>query len=126
MKRIFPNKLESWFDLLHEEDKARVAKRILGYSKRLYGRETYDVEYRLLTKHAGWRWFHAAGRLSRREDGSPITFVGLFVDIDDEKKMEEQLEKHKLDLEDDLQQHNMPIEQKRPFLIICPMILERL
>lgn len=33
------------------------------------------MEYRLLTRNAGWRWFHAAGRLSRRPDGSPITFV---------------------------------------------------
>ena len=29
-----------------------------------------------------------------------ITFVGLFVDIDDEKRMEEQLRKQKVDLED--------------------------
>lgn len=98
----FPNKLESWFDLLHEEDKAGVAKEYWDTVRDYTGEKTYDVEYRLLTKHAGWRWFHAAGRLSRREDGSPITFVGLFVDIDDEKKMEEQLEKHKLDLEDAL------------------------
>lgn len=55
-----------------------------------------------MTRHAGVRWFHAAGRLSRREDGSPITFVGLFVDIDDEKKMEERLRKQKVDLEDAL------------------------
>ena len=66
------------------------------------GEKTYNVEYRILTKHAGWRWFHAAGRLSRREDGSPITFVGLFMDIDDEKKMKEQLEKQKIDLQDAL------------------------
>ncbi len=66
------------------------------------GEKTYDVEYRLYTKQAGWRWFHAAGRLSRREDGSPVTFVGLFVDIDDEKKMEEQLEQQKQDLQDAL------------------------
>ena len=98
----FPNRLESWSDLLHKEDKEWVIKNywdtVLDYT----GEMTYDVEYRLLTKNAGWRWFHAAGRLSRREDGSPITFVGLFVDIDDEKRMEEQLEKQKLDLEDAL------------------------
>ena len=66
------------------------------------GVKTYDVEYRLHTRHAGCRWFHAAGRLSRREDGSPITFVGLFLDIDDERKMEERLERQKIDLQDAL------------------------
>ncbi len=98
----FPNCLESWSDLLHEENKESVLREywdtVLDYT----GEKTYDVEYRLLTRHAGWRWFHAAGRLSRREDGSPITFVGLFVDIDDEKKMEERLEKQTIDLQDAL------------------------
>ena len=87
---------------MHKEDRERVLNAywdtILDYT----GEKTYNVEYRILTKHAGWRWFHAAGRLSRREDGSPITFVGLFMDIDDEKKMKEQLEKQKIDLQDAL------------------------
>ena len=99
-KEEFPDKLESWSELLHKEDRERVLNAywdtILDYT----GEKTYNVEYRILTKHAGWRWFHAAGRLSRREDGSPITFVGLFMDIDDEKKMKEQLEKQKIDLQD--------------------------
>ena len=98
----FPNKLESWSNLLHEEDKSRVTAEYWDTVKDYTGQKTYDVEYRLYTKHAGCRWFHAAGRLSRREDGSPITFVGLFVDIDEKKKMEEQLEKQKIDLEDAL------------------------
>ena len=98
----FPNRLESWSDLLHEEDKEWVITNYWGTVMDYTGEKTYDVEYRLYTKQAGWRWFHAAGRLSRREDGSPVTFVGLFVDIDDEKKMEEQLEQQKQDLQDAL------------------------
>ncbi len=98
----FPNRVESWSDLLYEEDKDRVLTEYWDTVKDYTGEKTYNVEYRLHTRHAGCRWFHAAGRLSRREDGSPITFVGLFVDIDDEKKMEERLEKQKADLEDAL------------------------
>ena len=98
----FPNRLESWSDLLHEEDKAYVMKEYWDTVKDYTGGKTYDVKYRLLTKNAGWRWFHAAGRLSRREDGSPVTFVGFFIDIDDEKRMEAQLEAQRADLEDAL------------------------
>lgn len=101
-KEAFPDRIESWADLLYEEDKEWVLKEYWDTVKDYTGEKTYDVEYRLLTRHAGVRWFHAAGRLSRREDGSPITFVGLFVDIDDEKKMEERLRKQKVDLEDAL------------------------
>ncbi len=98
----FPNRLESWSDLLYEEDRERILKEYWDTVKDYSGEKTFNVEYRLHTRHAGCRWFHAAGRLSRREDGSPITFVGLFVDIDDEKKMEERLERQKMDLEDAL------------------------
>ncbi|EOS35719.1 hybrid sensor histidine kinase/response regulator [Lachnospiraceae bacterium] len=98
----FPNRLESWSDLLHEEDKERSVEEFWDTVKDYTGEKTYDVEYRLLTRNAGWRWFHAAGRLSRREDGSPVSFVGLFLDIDDEKKMEARLEKQTIDLQDAL------------------------
>lgn len=101
-EEAFPNRIESWTDLLYEEDKERAVKEYWDTVRDFSGEKTYDVEYRLYTGHAGLRWFHAAGRLSRREDGSPITFSGLFVDIDDEKKMEEQLAKQKIDLEDAL------------------------
>lgn len=112
----FPNRLESWSDLLHEEEKEGVLKEYWDTVRDYTGEKTYDVQYRLLTRHKGWRWFHAAGRLSRREDGSPITFVGLFVDIDDEKKMEERLEKQKLDLEDALKAAQHANKAKTTFL----------
>lgn len=98
----FPNKLESWSDLLYEEDKEQIMEEYWKTVKDYTGEKTYDVQYRLYTKNNGLRWFHAAGRLSRREDGSPITFVGLFVDIDDEKKMEKKLEQQTKDLQDAL------------------------
>ncbi len=98
----FLNRLNSWSSLLHEEDKAYVMKEYWDTVKDYTGEKTYDVKYRLLTKNAGWRWFHAAGRLSRRADGSPITFVGFFVDIDDEKRMEAQLEAQRAELQDAL------------------------
>ncbi len=51
----FPNRLDSWSKLLHEEDKAYVMKEY-WYTVRDYtGEKTYDVKYRLLTRNAGWR-----------------------------------------------------------------------
>ncbi|MBR1743389.1 MAG: response regulator, partial [Lachnospiraceae bacterium] len=87
----FPNVLESWSDLLHEEDKERVLKE---YNQTIHdrtGQAVYDVEYQLLTKNRGWRWFHAVGQLSRRPDGSPVTYVGMFVDITEKKEAEAKL-----------------------------------
>ncbi len=112
----FPNVLESWSNLLHAEDKERVMQEYWDTVNDYTGQKTYDVEYHLQTKHKGWRWFHAAGRLSRRPDGSPILFVGLFVDIDDEKKMEELLEKQTVDLQDALAAAQHANKAKTTFL----------
>ncbi len=112
----FPNKLESWSDLIHIEDKDRIMEEYWDTVKDYTGQKTYDVQYQILTRDAGWRWFHSAGRLSRREDGSPITFVGLFVDINDEKEMAQQLEKQKTDLQDALAAAQHANKAKTTFL----------
>ena len=49
----FPNRLESWSDLLHEEDKAYVMKEYWDTVRDYSGEKTYDVRYRLLTKNEG-------------------------------------------------------------------------
>lgn len=112
----FPDRLESWSDLLHKDDKAWVLQEYWDTVRDYSDEKNYNVEYRLLTRKAGWRWFHAAGRLSRREDGSPLTFVGLFVDIDDEKKLEAQLERQNIDLQDALAAAQHANKAKTTFL----------
>ena len=82
----FPNRLESWSDLLHPEDKETVLKAFNEAIADYSGNKNYDVEYRLKVKSGEWRWFHAIGRLLRQEDGTPLSYVGMFVDITDRKK----------------------------------------
>ncbi len=84
----FPDKLESWSNLLHKDCKEKVIKAFWNAVNDYSGNTIYDVEYRLLTKNAGWKWYHAAGSLIRRPDGSPLTFIGLFTDIDETKRNE--------------------------------------
>ena len=93
----FPNVLSSWSDLLHPDDRDRVLKQYYAAIDDYTGKSIYDAEYRLLTKDRGYRWFRATGKLSRRGDGSPITYVGMFVDITQRKETAEKLqEQHKL------------------------------
>ena len=87
----FPDKLESWSDLLHPKDKRAVLKEFEDTIHDFSGGKTYDVEYRLRTKNGVYRWFHAAGRLIRREDGSPEEYIGMFIDITDRKTAQERL-----------------------------------
>ena len=82
----FPDELESWSDLLVPGDKERTIHHYWDVVNDYTGQKTYNVEYRLITKNRGERWFRAIGRLTRRTDGSPVTFYGIFLDIDDEKR----------------------------------------
>ena len=80
----FPDVLESWSDLLNPEDKERVLNHYWDVVNDRSGQKTYKVEYHLETQNQGERWFRAIGRLTRREDGSPIKFYGVFLDVDEE------------------------------------------
>lgn len=46
----FPNRLDSWSNLLHEEDKEYVMKEYWDTVRDYTGQKTYDVIYRLLTQ----------------------------------------------------------------------------
>ena len=87
----FPDVLESWSDLLHPDDKERVLKEFQDTIFDYTGQKTYDVEYRLLTKNRGYRWYRAVGKLIRRPDGSPVTYVGIFIDITERKETAQNL-----------------------------------
>ncbi len=100
----FPNVLESWSDLLYEEDKEYVMREFYGAIADYTGKKSYSVEYRLLTKDRGWRWFQTAGKLSRREDGTPVTYIGIFVDITHQKLTDEALDTQRKLLENSLEQ----------------------
>ncbi len=112
----FPNVLSSWSDLLHPEDHDRVLKEYYATIADYTGKRLYNVEYRLLTRDRGYRWFRATGKLSRREDGTPITYVGMFVDITESKETDAKLrEQHKL-LEEALAKAQRASEAKTMFL----------
>ena len=112
----FPNVLSSWSDLLHPEDHDWVLKEYYDTIDDYTGKRVYNVEYRLLTKDRGYRWFRATGKLSRREDGTPITYVGMFVDITERKETDAKLqEQHKL-LEEALERAQRASQAKTMFL----------
>ncbi len=87
-EKEFPNTLEAWSDRLHKSDKDAVLKAFWDTVNDTSGNTVYDVEYRLLTKNSGFKWYHAAGNIIRSADGKPQTYVGLFTDIDENKRNE--------------------------------------
>ncbi len=82
----FPDRLESWSDLLHPDDREPVMREFYETVADYENKKSYDVEYRLRMKDGEWRWFHAMGRLIRRLDGTPRNYVGVFVDTTERRR----------------------------------------
>ena len=112
----FPDVLESWSGLLHPDDKDRVLSEYNETISDYTGQKTYDVEYRLMTKNRGYRWYRAVGKPIRRPDGSPITYIGVFIDITDQKEMMEELARQRESLSAALKEANQANKAKTAFL----------
>ena len=88
----FPDKWESWFERIHPEESGKVFAMYRQTLADKTGENTYNMELRVLKKNHKYHWFQAFGRLLRREDGSPETFYGILMDINERKKTEEKLQ----------------------------------
>jgi PAS domain S-box-containing protein len=84
-EKDFPNILSSWASLLHPDDLKRVVTAFGDHMNDHSGKTPYSIEYRLLTKHKGYRWFHATGATKRTDTGVPLRVAGSLTDIDDAK-----------------------------------------
>lgn len=83
----FPNTLDAWISKLHPEDKDFVTQSFAETIADKTNRKKYDLNYRLKTKSGEYRWYRAAGELSRKSDGTPE----IFIDVTDTKEKELQL-----------------------------------
>lgn len=87
----FPNEFSSWSDRLHPADRDETLREYRDTVYDYTGGKTYDVEYRVRAKDDAYHWFRAAGRLSRRTDGLPIAFDGVFINTDEKHETNERL-----------------------------------
>jgi len=89
----FPNVLSSWSDKLHPEDKDRAVNAFSAHMLDKTGKTPFDVEYRLLKKDGEYSHFHAYGATTRENDGTPIRVAGALMDVTEQKKMADEIEK---------------------------------
>lgn len=79
------NVFSSFESRLHPEDRD---KTLAAIDQHLNQAQPYDVEYRLLTKNRGYRWFRARGQAIWDECKKPVRMAGSIIDITDRKNME--------------------------------------
>ena len=82
----FPNKLDSWSNLLHPEDYDRVMQLLLETIEDKTNATKYNAEYRLKMQDGQYQWFRASAEVIRRLDGSANRIAGIISNIDAEKR----------------------------------------
>ena len=87
----FPNTIESWSSRLHPDDVEETFSSFNACIKDLSGNTEYNADYRLKVHDGSYRWFHASGNVVRDKSGHPEEIIGVFVDIDEEKRKTEVL-----------------------------------
>ena len=87
----FPNTIESWSSRLHPDDVEETFSSFNACIKDLSGNTEYNADYRLKVHDGSYRWFHASGNVVRDKNGHPEEIIGVFVDIDEEKRKSEVL-----------------------------------
>jgi signal transduction histidine kinase/ActR/RegA family two-component response regulator len=80
---------EVFFAAIHEEDRERTRAAITASVE---DGLPYDVEYRTVSPIGEWRWLRAKGLVYRDDDGAPVRFDGVTLDISHQKELEAQRE----------------------------------
>ena len=80
---------ETWADLLYPEDR----RRVMDEDARTEGTgEPYLVEYRIHTRDGRLVWLRDEAVLVRDDDGAPLYWQGVLIDITERKRVEQAVE----------------------------------
>ena len=77
----FPNKMESWSDRLHPEDRDAAFAAFANHVADKTGRTPFSVDYRLQLKSGEYLWYTANGKAKRDEQGNAIRVAGTIRNI---------------------------------------------
>ncbi|AOE85764.1 methyl-accepting chemotaxis protein [Pseudomonas sp. TCU-HL1] len=87
-KADYPDRLGSWTNQLHPQDRQRTLDLFTGYINGRSGQATYQAEFRLATNAGGYRWFQVCGVALRDEHGQALRIAGSFRDTHELKLLE--------------------------------------
>jgi len=80
-----PSSYENWLHCIHPEDREQVSQKTL---KAIHnGEPDIAVDFRVITSEP-MRWFSARGRVIRNEAGEPVRYIGIAMDVTEQKQAE--------------------------------------
>ncbi|MBI5250801.1 MAG: PAS domain S-box protein [Desulfomonile tiedjei] len=86
----FSGRFGEWQNLVHPEDLETVRHALKEYLNGM--RETYEVEFRMISKSGSPVWILSRGKVVARDrDGKPLRMIGTHTDITERKEAEKQI-----------------------------------
>ncbi len=98
-----------WMRIIHPEDKQRIQEE---HEKALKSGETFNTEYRLITKNGTVVWVHDIASLIMQDNSGPSYWQGILVDVTKQKLIEEQIITNEA-------QYHMVVEQASDGILIA-------
>ncbi len=86
----FPDVVDSWTKRLHPEDTEKTFKSFSACINDASGNSRYDVQQRIKSKDDEYHWFRVVGGVAHDSQGRPMQACGVLINIDRQKKSEEQ------------------------------------
>jgi len=99
-----------WIERLHPHDRERVAGIYQAY---VTGQMAdYQVEFRQRTQDGQWKWILSLGKIvAWDEAGHPLRMLGTHTDIDDRKRLEQELRQINLELEQRVEERTLDLQR---------------
>jgi PAS domain S-box-containing protein len=104
------NHIDAWAGLVHKDDRAAVRQASGAHLSGAAPR--FAVVHRMCHKNGGVRWFQTSGNVVKDAEGVPGRMVGTHTDISERKEAEEELKKHRNQLEELVKQRTAELQQK--------------
>ena len=96
----FPNKLGSWSDRIHPDDRAEVLALFEKHLLDKTGKSPFDVEYRMFRKDGECAYVRDFGETIRDKHGRPIRAAGALRDVTETKNLINEAEKQRVAAEE--------------------------
>ena len=107
----FQTSLQNWLEHVHPEDRPALQA---VFQHALSTGAASEFSYRRQHKNGEWLWIDSIGRVTERDAaGKPLRMIGIHMDITARKKVEAELEAHRLHLEDLVAQRTQELQQAK-------------
>lgn len=100
---------DRWLQQVHPEDRDRVMQ---AYLHSRNTDEPFCCDYRIHTRTGEIRWFHDEASVVRDMQGKMLCLQGIMLDITEKKLMEDELAKHRYQLEQQVEHRTATLERR--------------